>query len=110
MPRNRKMTREEISDARRHIRERVEFADLRLPEGARDIRMSVGLSQEKFAQITGLTKRQVAEIETGKGNPTVSSLMKIGKLFGFELGFVPKEGNRPPIKWPDRSDAERQLK
>lgn len=101
MPRIRKLTKEEIRAARQHIRVRVETADLRLPEGIRDIRKSIGLTQDKFAEITGLTKRQIAEIETGKGNPTVNSLMKIGKLFGFELGFVPKEGSRLPINGPD---------
>lgn len=55
------------------------------------------VTQEKFAELVGVTKRQIAEIETGKGNPTVETLHKIGKLFGFTLGFVPKEGERPAV-------------
>lgn len=55
-----------------------------------EIRKSLGLTQEQFAAITGNTKRQVLEIETGKANPTVETLERIAQLFGFTLGFVPK--------------------
>lgn len=55
-----------------------------------EIRKSLGLTQAQFATLTGITKRQVAEIETGKANPTVETLQRIGSLFGFSVGFVPR--------------------
>ncbi|MBY3151430.1 helix-turn-helix transcriptional regulator [Rhizobium laguerreae] len=48
------------------------------------------MTQEQFSKITGITKRQVLEIETGKANPTVETVERIARLFGFTLGFVPK--------------------
>jgi putative transcriptional regulator len=54
-----------------------------------DIRKSIGLSQQEFARTLGLTRRQIAEIEAGKANPTLETLEKIGRLFGFTVGFVP---------------------
>lgn len=35
-----------------------------------------------------LTKRQLAEIEAGTANPTLATLQRIGRLFGFGVGFV----------------------
>ncbi|WP_338110342.1 helix-turn-helix transcriptional regulator [Rhizobium quercicola] len=91
----RQLTREEIRARRQRLRECSAAAELRLPDAVLDIRKSLGLTQEKFAELTGMTKRQVAEIETGKGNPTFDTLNKIGKLFGFTLGFVPRAGSGP---------------
>ena len=48
------------------------------------------MTQDEFAKIIGLTRRQVAEIEAGAANPTLETLVKIGRLFGFAVGFVPK--------------------
>lgn len=97
MPKMKQLTREEIRMLRQRLRERAATAELRLPDAILDIRKSLGMTQEKFAELAGVTKRQIAEIETGKGNPTVETLHKIGRLFGFTLGFVPKDGGRPPV-------------
>lgn len=104
MPRMRKLSRDEIRDLRKQLSARAVAADLRLPDAVLDMRKSLGLTQEKFADITGITKRQVAEIETGKGNPTLETLDKIGKLFGFSLGFIPKE----PIRSDEMSNGSLQ--
>ncbi|KSV67499.1 transcriptional regulator, y4mF family [compost metagenome] len=90
MPRWKKPTREEISVLRTRLRERAASGELRFPDGVVEIRKSLGLTQEQFATLTGITKRQVAEIETGKANPTVETLQRIGSLFGFSVGFVPR--------------------
>lgn len=52
------------------------------------------MTQEEFASSLGLTRRQVAEIEAGTANPTMETLERIGRLFGFGVGFVPRIGNR----------------
>ncbi len=49
------------------------------------------MTQEEFAKTLSLTRRQVAEIEAGTANPTLETLEKIGRLFGFEVGFVAKQ-------------------
>ncbi len=64
--------------------------DLRLPGAVAEIRKGIGMTQEEFAKTLSLTRRQVAEIEAGTANPTLDTLVKIGRLFGFSVGFVPK--------------------
>ncbi|ANH09201.1 helix-turn-helix transcriptional regulator [Shinella sp. HZN7] len=90
MARWKKPTKEEVLENRRMLAERAQTGDLRLPEAVVEIRRGLGLTQNEFAKILSLTRRQVAEIEAGSANPTLETLVKIGRLFGFAVGFVPK--------------------
>ena len=49
---------------------------------------SFGMTQEEFAKILGLTRQPIAEIEAGPANPTLGTLQKIGRLFGFAVGLA----------------------
>ena len=91
MSRWKKPTREQTRELRRQLTARAAAGDLRIPGAMAEIRHALGLTQQQFAEVTGLTKRQVAEIETGKANPTLETLEKIGRLFGFAVGFVPRQ-------------------
>ncbi|NSZ87264.1 helix-turn-helix transcriptional regulator (plasmid) [Agrobacterium tumefaciens] len=90
MARWRKPTKEEILENRRTLAERARTGDLRLPEAVVEIRRGLGLTQDEFAKTLSLTRRQVAEMEAGTANPTLETLGKIGRLFGFTVGFIPK--------------------
>lgn len=90
MARWKKPTKEEILENRRTLAERARTGDLRLPGAVAEIRRGLGMTQEEFAKTLSLTRRQIAEIETGAANPTLETLEKIGRLFGFAIGFVPK--------------------
>ena len=90
MARWKKPTKEEILENRRTLAERARTGDLRLPEAVVEIRKGLGLTQHEFAKTLSLTRRQVAEIEAASANPTLETLAKIGRLFGFAVGFVPK--------------------
>lgn len=90
MARWKKPTKEEIFEHRRLLAERARHGALRLPGAVAEIRRSFGMTQEEFAKILGFTRRQVAEIENGKANPTLETLERIGRLFGFSVGLVPK--------------------
>jgi len=91
MARWKKPTKEEILENRRTLAERARTGDLRLPEAVADIRKGFGMTQEEFAKTLALTRRQIAEIEAGTANPTLETMEKIGRLFGFSVGFVPRE-------------------
>jgi putative transcriptional regulator len=91
MSRWKKPTKGQTIALRRQLAARSAAGDLRIPGALAEIRYALGLTQEQFAEVTGLTKRQVAEIETGKANPTLQTLEKIGRLFGFVVGFVPRQ-------------------
>ncbi|WP_137130262.1 helix-turn-helix transcriptional regulator [Rhizobium sp. FY34] len=76
---------------RRTLAERARCGQLRLPGGVAELRKGIGMSQDEFAKVIGLTRRQIAEIEAGTANPTLETMKKIGRLFGFDVGFVAKE-------------------
>jgi DNA-binding XRE family transcriptional regulator len=91
MARWKKPTKEEILENRRTLAERARTGHLRLPGAVAEIRKGFGMTQEEFAKTLSLTRRQVAEIEAGMANPTLETMEKIGRLFGFSVGFVPRE-------------------
>jgi len=80
----------EVLQNRRDLAERARNGDLRLPGAVAEIRKGFGMTQEEFAKTLALTRRQIAEIEAGTANPTLETLEKIGRLFGFAVGFVPR--------------------
>ena len=90
MARWKKPRKEEILENRRTLAERARTGDLRLPGAVAEIRKGFGMTQEEFAKALSVTRRQIAEIEAGAANPTLETMEKIGKLFGFSVGFVPK--------------------
>lgn len=90
MGRLRKMTREEMSEQRRSISSRAEVADLPFPKCIREMRTAIGLSQADFAKMTGLTIRMVAEIEKGRANPTLETILRLASPFGLQVGLIPR--------------------
>jgi transcriptional regulator with XRE-family HTH domain len=90
MARWKKPTKDEILENRRALAERARNGNLRLPGAVREIRKGLGMTQAEFAKTLVLTRRQIAEIEGGTANPTLETLDRIGRLFGFAIGFVPK--------------------
>lgn len=95
MPRWRKPTKEEIRDRRAAVAAKARAGELRLPHAVAEMRHALGLSQPEFAKLFKLTTRQVAEIERGAANPTSETLQKIGRAFGFQIGFVPITPSKP---------------
>lgn len=90
MARWKKPTKEEILNNRRSLAERARRGGLHLPDAIAELRKGIGLTQSEFAAIIGLTRRQLADIERGTANPTIQTLQKVGRLFGFEVAFVQK--------------------
>ncbi|MGR6430269.1 helix-turn-helix transcriptional regulator [Rhizobium sp. PAMB 3174] len=88
MARWKKPSKDEILENRRTLAERARRGDLRLPGAVAEIRKGIGMTQHEFAKILGLTRRQITEIEAGSANPTLETLTKIARLFGFAVGFV----------------------
>lgn len=95
MPRMTPLSRDEKLKRREAVRLRAAAGDLRLPEAIRDIRNSLGLTQAEFASKFGLTRLQVIALEKGKANPTLETLQKIGRVFGFTVGFVMRDADDP---------------
>ncbi len=90
MARWKKPTKEEVHELRQILAERARNGALRYPSAVIEIRKAFGMTQVEFARTLGLTRRQIAEMETGSANPTLETLDKVARLFGFVVGFVPK--------------------
>ncbi|NKC30215.1 helix-turn-helix transcriptional regulator [Roseomonas sp. BU-1] len=52
------------------------------------MRQALGMTQARFAQTFKVTRRLIVELEAGTANPTAETLAKIGKPFGYQVGFV----------------------
>lgn len=88
-----KRSHEDTALAKRELIEAIENHELSLGEAVRRMRKISGMSQKAYAErIVGIAPRILAEIERNEGNPTVETLNKIGRPFGYVVGFVP----RPP--------------
>jgi transcriptional regulator with XRE-family HTH domain len=51
----------------------------------KDRREELGVTQEQLSELAEVALRTVKEIDAGKGNPTVGTLMKLADVLGMEL-------------------------
>ncbi len=79
---------DEVRGLRKSLHKDVEAGGLPISDAVRKMREALGLSQERFGKVFRLTTRQVWEIEAGLYNPTLATMSKLGKPFGFQVGFV----------------------
>jgi transcriptional regulator with XRE-family HTH domain len=76
---------------KRELIEAIKNNELSLGQAVRRMRKISGMSQPVYAErIVGISTRILAEIERDEGNPTVETLNKIGRPFGYSVGFVPQ--------------------
>ena len=80
---------------RRQLSEKARTGALALPGAIREMRLALGLTQEQFAGYFKLTRRQLQQMEADTGNPTIGTLRRIGHVFGFEVGYVPRQQDVP---------------
>jgi transcriptional regulator with XRE-family HTH domain len=59
-------------------------------------RESLQVTQETLAQLSGVGLRTLKQFESGKGNPTLMTLQKLGDTLGLELSLTIK--NKPDIR------------
>jgi transcriptional regulator with XRE-family HTH domain len=98
-----------LSDVRRRalrstLHDAVEQGGCPWDQSIRHMRLALGLTQEQFAKAFKLTKRQVAGFEAGTANPTVETLARIGRPFGFEPGYIRRAPERLLPLPEERSD------
>jgi putative transcriptional regulator len=95
MPRVKKLTMVQRRDLRNRLQDAIEQGGYPWHKSVLHMRRALGLTQEQFAKAFKLTKRQVTQIEAGTANPTIETLGKIGRPFGFQIGYIPIASNRP---------------
>lgn len=61
----------------------------------REIRAAAGLSLSRAAELTGVSKAMLGQIERGESSPTIATLWKIAKGFHLPLTALIEESTRP---------------
>ncbi|PQJ72744.1 helix-turn-helix domain-containing protein [Polaribacter butkevichii] len=59
-------------------------------------RDNLDVTQEILADLSGVGLRTLKKFESGKGNPTLETLNKLGNALGMELIFTVKDLNNKP--------------
>jgi transcriptional regulator with XRE-family HTH domain len=72
----------------------------------RRLRKSQGHSLEKLAELSGVSRAMLGQIETGKSVPTVSLLWKVADALGVPVASLIETGSAPAIVVLARSDSE----
>lgn len=55
-----------------------------------DRRKSLKVTQEVLSELSGISLRAVKQFESGKGNPTLNTILKLIDVLGLELKLVVK--------------------
>lgn len=77
--------------AKQQLKEAIEQGQLSIGQAVRRMRRITGMNQKDYARnIVGISPRILAEIERDAANPTLETLNKIGRPFGYQVGFVHK--------------------
>lgn len=102
-------------EAKRALRDRfsVDIAAGRLSVGetVKLIRKIHGLTQAQLAKNRGVSVVTLRKVESGRGNPTVGTLNRIGNIAGLRVGFVHADPAaaarlREEAKWGDGLAAD----
>lgn len=89
------------------LRSALEKGEFDLAPAVRVIRALEGYSQQELAERAGIDLKVIKSIESGMGNPSFASLVKIASMAKLRVGFV----NASSIDLMDpkaRSNEERQ--
>lgn len=72
------------------LREHLQQGTISLGEATRAMRKMTGLNQKDYAKkVLGISPTVLVNIELDRGNPTLETLNKIGKPFGYQISFRP---------------------
>jgi transcriptional regulator with XRE-family HTH domain len=72
------------------MEEKVFNQEERLRIGARvtEIRLSIGMTQEELASLTGIKRSNIARVESGRYNITFDTLSMIATAFNMTIDFT----------------------
>jgi XRE family transcriptional regulator, regulator of sulfur utilization len=85
---HRKLSREEVESLRKELAQLVPAAHTNIPRLLRTMRLITRKSQGEYAKLCGVSPRVVTNLEAGKGKPTVETLEKLLRPFGYKVGVV----------------------
>jgi len=93
---------------REALKNALEMGVMSISDASKSIRAIYGYSQEDFANCVGLSVKVVKEIESGHGNPRLSSLERLADVADLSVVFAAPKGS---VKLEDINERriEKQL-
>lgn len=92
----RKLSGLELEARRARLRQNLRDGTLSLGESVREMRKLTGLTQKDYAErVAKVFPRVLMDIERGKANPTLETLERIAKPWGWKIGFIPPPESSP---------------
>lgn len=85
---HRNLGREEVESLRARLAELVPMESASIPELLKMMRLVARKSQAEYARMCGVAPRVLTNIESEVGSPTVETLGKLLRPFGFRVGVV----------------------
>lgn len=80
----------ERNETRIAIMKALLLGEMTQGEALKTLRVDVlGLKQDIFAKLTGVSRKTLSEVENDKGNYTSDIINKVFKPFGLQVGLVP---------------------
>ncbi len=67
------------------IYEEIDSGSIPLSQALKGLRRSIGKNQIDYAKLVGVSARIIRDFEQENGNPTIDTLSKIFKPFGFRV-------------------------
>jgi|KBSSwiStaDraftv2_1062776.scaffolds.fasta_scaffold186745_2 transcriptional regulator with XRE-family HTH domain len=85
---HRNLSRDEVELLRKELVTLVPRAAADIPRLLRTMRLIARKSQIEYARMCDVAPRVLTDIEAGRGSPTVETLEKLLKPFGYRMGVV----------------------
>lgn len=85
---HRSLDAERIQALREQLNTGIPESDLTLAEVIRQMRLITKRSQSEYARLCGVAPRALADIESGKGNPRLSTVQALLRPFACDVGVV----------------------
>lgn len=74
----------------------------------RRVRLEKGLSQERFAELSGFTQQYLSGLETGRRNPTIVTLYELARALDVEHVALVAPDDEAAAETQARSKAPRR--
>ena len=79
------------AELKKELNRALDAGELSLGQATLHMRKIVGMTQKEYAKkVLDIAPRVLMAIENDKGNPTLETLRKIGRPFGYQVGFIRK--------------------
>jgi DNA-binding XRE family transcriptional regulator len=85
---------QERRDLRNRLFNAIEEQSIDLRDALKMTRTVVGKNQAEYARLVGVSKKIIADLELGKGNPTIGTLNKLFAPIGIKIGLVQVNGKK----------------